>query len=169
MKLKQFSIRGLLIAITLIATGIWYFDTGYQTVYSEQTPEHGKVTVSIRPLKDTTYQVRVKLSAAGYPASIGEFLIELPEHQKLEIESQVHPVSGLWCIYDTVDVDVVILVKPTLDWGTAPTAYSQWWHPGIHIGWGRGVWANWYFEARLQLTTLPYGRLPVELPVATAD
>ena len=150
--MRKFSIRTMLIVVAIAAVAVWWLDSGFRVVHEEYHPKFGRFVI---------YAKRGKVPEEGHIS--GTMEMNGTPVSELEFKSLVDPVASVWCIYDTGDANFVLIALPE----KAQTGgFGAFWHPGIHLGWGRGFWVNLYDEFRGAHPELPYRRLPSEFRFA---
>ena len=168
--MKKFSIRTLLVVIAMAAFVAWQFRSDYRKVFSESTPEHGRLEIFGRE-DSGHYKVRIRfMPAGGGPEDFHEspdLLFRNPVKKRLSFRSVVDQATGRWFVCDENDqgLVVVVLERPK----DVPVEFRQFWHPGVHVGWLRGMWAEFYREAKGRYPELPYEELPGEMKVEAVD
>ncbi len=165
----RFSLRFLLGLIAIAAIALWWMDSGYRVVYDEQEPRYGRFVVyAKRDASSGRYLTRVRFIPPNGDAKKGH-LSEVMELQnpprELGFESVVDNATKLWCIYDTSDEGFVILAYPHMPKSKQSGSFGSFWHPGIHIGWGRGFWSNFFLELKKANPKIPYEDLPAEMRI----
>ena len=159
--MKTFSIRTLLVLMAIAALIVWWSVPRFRMIHQETSPGHGEILISIKQeWMSGQYKMRIKYIPTGaQPDEIhlsNTILLGTDQLDQLEFQSLIDDETGLWCLYDTVDKNVVILVSPTgVDYRI--------WHPGVHIGWARGIWINYFKTIKKAHAEIPYDRLPTEM------
>jgi len=62
----------------------------------------------------------------------------------------------------------LMIKRPTPN-GQSKQNPCQLWHPGIHIGWARGFWAQLFDEVKQANPNIPYEALPGEMFILSSD
>ena len=160
--MKRFSIKTLLVLVAIAAIAIWWTDSGYRVIYDEVSPSHGQILIfAKREWRSDLYELRIRYTSNNaQPDEIhisDTILLEDFGDKKLEFKSLIDDESGLWCLYDTSGQDVVILVLPAKG---RNQKFGQIWHPGIHIGWARGLWIDYFRTIKESHPEIPYDELP---------
>lgn len=93
---------------------------------------------------------------------------DLDDETRLEFKSLVDRDSGDWCVYDTSQAGFIFMATVPTPESLQKGAFRNFWHPGIHIGWGRGFWAGRYRAVKGSHDDLPYKRFVSEKPVIGA-
>ncbi len=149
------------------------FDDGeYQLVLKKISAIHGQIEIYTKQEAEPQQQrVRVEFTKKNG----GEDDIHHSDPIVLSSENNVGDIAfdsfideqtGLWCLYDTCGKNFVILIA--LPDVSRHSKYDIW-HPGVRgIGWGRGIWVNYYRELRKSHDELPYVKLPSELEITDA-
>lgn len=158
---RQFGIRSLFAIVLLSALGIWgwiwWFDRDYQKVFHIDSPKHGKATIYAKydSTTDRLY-LRIKTAPRTYHEQIETFYLEPYEYGEIKFDSVVDVASGTIVIYDLNNQHFVMMFEPG----------GTYWHPGVHVGWWRGYWADRYQDIRKRHPKLPYRTFPTERPIA---
>ncbi len=160
--MKTFSIRTLLVLMAIAALIVWWSVPRFRVIYQETSPGHGEILISIKQeWMSGQYKMRIKhIPTGAQPDEIhlsNTILLGTDQLDRLEFQSVIDDETRLWCLYDTADKNVVILVSPT------GVNHHRLWHPGVHIGWARGIWINYFKTIKKAHAEIPYDQLPTEL------
>ncbi len=149
------------------------FDDGeYQLILKKTSAIHGQIKIYTK--QETEFQkrrVRVEFTKKnGGEDDIHHSDAIVITNEKnvgnLAFNSFIDEQTGLWCLYDTVGENFVILIALPDD--SRHSKYDLW-HPGVRgIGWGRGLWVKYYRNVRESHDELPYDNLPSELEIVDA-
>ncbi len=149
------------------------FDDGeYQLILKKTSAIHGQIEIYTK--QETEFQqrrVRVEFTKknGGEDDIHHSDAIVLTNDKNvgnLAFNSFIDEQTGLWCLYDTVGENFVILIALPDD--SRHSKYDLW-HPGVRgIGWGRGLWVKYYRKVRESHDELPYDNLPSELEIVDA-
>ena len=164
--MKRFSLKFLLLLVTIAALLVWWLDSGYREIYRENLATHGELVIFGRKSREPK-QVLIKVrftpkgakkdSLRSIPAVCLEKAADYPSFRSITDKT-----SGLWCVFDNENTDFVFLAYPS---GKVKGKGSYaFWHPGVHLGWGRGFWADRYKTLRSLNPILPYRNLPSDRP-----
>ena len=77
-------------------------------------------------------------------------------HVPVQFKSVVDKKTGNWVVYDTADLKFVFIAIPPTKKSFRKGAFKNYWHPGVHVGWARGIWIDRYRQVRETHKTLPY-------------
>ena len=167
--MKRFSIRTLLILIAIFAIYFWWSDDGYGRIYSEVSPKHGELVIFGKPNRSTgEYRVRIRFNPKnGRPDEYhfsSPLIFPKPVEKPIEFFSLIDQSTGTWVICDKHNHGLVVMVmqKPA----SITKSFRQVWHPGIHIGWLRGLWAGRFRSIKHANEQVPYDKLPGEMKIA---
>ena len=169
----RYSIKSLLAAILLAAVLAWWIGSGPNVIFRDESPQHGSIRVFAVPPdhRHDGDRIRIKfVPPRGNSATVhwsGTMVLGAGAATELEFGSVVDPGTGIWCIFDTTQRGVVILILPGNRNGTSARGFGTIWHPGVHIGWGRGLWAQHFDRIKASNPGIPYERLPGELRLDT--
>ena len=160
----RFSIRALLLITAAIALVVWWTDSGFRVVHDEFHPSYGRFVVYAKKGGEPgRVNVRVKhvppIKAAGEVQTSNTMIFETDETSSFKLESVIDKNSGVWCLYDTCDANFVIIALRS---SGKPSDFGNYWHPAVHIGWGRGFWAKLFDQTKSTHSQIPYDRLPSE-------
>lgn len=149
--------------MAIAALIVWWSVSGFRVIHQETSPGHGEILISIKQeWMSGQYKMRIKYIPTGaQPDEIhlsNTILLGTDQLDQLEFQSLIDDETGLWCLYDTADKNVVILVVPNLI-----GVDGRIWHPGIHIGWARGYWIDYFKTIKEAHAEIPYDRLPTEM------
>lgn len=148
-----------------------FHDGEYDLQLRKVSAIHGRVAIYSR-LDEPTGQRRLRVEFAS--KSRGEddvrlsdaIVISDDDAAEVAFDSFIDERTGFWCLYDTSGKRFVMLVALPDD-NRHPT--YDFWHPGIRVGWGRGIWANYFKKIRAVHDELPYKVLPSELEIVKAE
>lgn len=162
--MKRFSLKFLLMLVTIAALLVWSLDSGYRQVYRETLATHGEIVIYGKK-NPASQQVLLKVQYTpngtkkerlkSVPAMVLQDTVELPSFSSINDKA-----TGLWSVFDEGDTYFVFLAYPAKK-GKSKVP-GEFWHPGVHIGWGRGFWAKEYKTLKGLYPTLPYKSLPSE-------
>lgn len=149
------------------------FDDGeYQLIFNKTSAIHGQVKIYTKQEAESQpWRVRVefkKKNGGGDDIHHSDAIILANEDNvgNLAFNSFIDEQTGLWCLYDVVGKNFVMLIALPDD--SRHSSYDLW-HPGIRgIGWGRGLWVKYYRKLRESHDKLPYDELPAELEIIDA-
>ena len=162
--MRQFSIKTLLVIVAVVGLVLWFTDSGYRVIYQDDSTNHGTLFVlAKRSWNSDPDRIRIKFIPRNSKTIETHFSKPIQfdaDSSKLNFQSVVDSASGIWCIYDTDDQQIVILIKSTTGAGQVQT---ELWHPGIHIGWARVIWANYFADIKKCHDEIPYKQLPGEM------
>lgn len=161
--MKHFSLKTLFLVITIIAIVVWWGDSDFHVVHDESNPSHGRFVIYAKQGGGRgQLQVRVKHFPTNSNSQeihcSGVMNVVIDESANLEFDSVFEKSTGVWCLYDTCNANFVILALPSKG---QPSDFGNFWHPGIHIGWGRGFWAKCFNRLKTK-HDIPYPQLPSE-------
>ena len=155
-----------------VADSRQFEDGDYQLVLKKTSAIHGQIAIYTQ--QETGLQrrrVRVefrKKNGGEQEVHHSEAIVLAKEKNvgNLAFNSFIDEQTGLWCLYDTVGENFVILIALPDD--SRHSKYDLW-HPGIRrIGWGRGLWIESYRKVKKSHDELPYDNLPSELEFVDA-
>jgi len=166
----RFSIKTLLIVVTLVALLIWWFDDGWRVIHQETSKTHGALVVYGKKDRESDkFLLKVKYRPNGASADNTHLsdafeLRESAQSLPASFSSVVDIAGEYWCVYDDDQQRVVIVVAPLTKGDNVDQSI---WHPGVHIGWARGLWHKIYMDLKKSHPQLPYKSLPGEMRIAT--
>ena len=146
------------------------FDDGeYQLILKKTSAIHGQIAIYTKQAPEFRQQrVRVEFTKKNGGVDdihLSDAIVLANEKRigNLAFNSFIDEPTGLWCLYDTVGENFVILIALPDD--SRHSKYDLW-HPGVRrIGWGRGLWVEHYRKLRGSHDELPYESLPGELNI----
>lgn len=167
--MKRFSVRALLGLVAVAAVIVWWVDPGFHVIYDEVSPSHGRLLISGKRVRKTNqYKLRVKyIPNQTDPGEIQwspPLVIEGIDNERMAFDSIVDANTGTWCVYDTADKQFVFMAFPGIGKNASQGRY---WHPGMRIGWARGLWIARFRDIRTAHPEIPYAELPSELRLDT--
>lgn len=155
--------RTLLIVVAMVAVGVWWFQPGFRLVHQANSPRHGEISIYVQQ-EWWSGQYKIRIQYVPRPDSLqpktylsDTIWLGTDSLERLGFESCVDTETGVWCLYDMADQQIVILVMSEpegLEGGI--------WHPGMHIGWGRGYFVSLFRELKGRHPEIPYDVLPGE-------
>ena len=149
------------------------FDDGeYQLLLEEFSADHGRIVFySMIDRQSRQRRLRVEFTRKNGVADevhLSEaFVISKDDDAgELTFGSFVDERTGLWCLYDKCGKNFVMLIAQPED--NRQPRYG-FWHPGIRVGWMRGLWVRYFKDIRGGHDELPYDELPSELEIVDAE
>ncbi len=154
-----------------ISTPTLVDDPGYRAIHEKTSAIHGKIAIYTKQdTESEKWYVRVqyiKRNADADEVHLSDpMVLNERNTSELAFESLIDEATGVWCFYDTGNHNFVILVAPPNE-----QRHRQYdiWHPGVRgIGWGRGIWIDYFRKIRKVHDHIPYNSLPAELETLTA-
>ena len=161
--MRRFSMRTLLIVVAIFALGTWWFQSGFRRICQTTSPGHGEVVIYAQQ-EWWSRQYKIRIQYVPRPDSLqpethlsDTIWLGTDSLEHLGFESWVDAETGVWCLCDTADQQIVILVM------SEPTGVAGGiWHPGVQIGWARGYFVKLFRELQGRHPDIPYTGLPSE-------
>lgn len=159
----QFSVRMILGCMTVVAILLVWLNPGFRVVHEEERDGFGHLVVYAKNDRDSEQLLlRVKFTpenTSNGDAEITKTIVAGNSDQgTLGLRSLFDNQTGLWCVYDSKDYNFVFIARPS-----TPGGKASFWHPGLNVGWMRGLWVKLFREVKNSHPQIPDDRLPVEM------
>lgn len=152
---QRFTIKFLLILVSLATIAVWFAASGSQKIYSEKLSAKHKLTVYSRY---TSGRDDLELTVTyHYPPAIGMYdswTIKIPKpNSPIRFSSFTDKETGIRCIYDNNHAGLLFLFSASED---------DLWHTGKPRGWAssKEKWEELLHEISIRNPGIPYKTLP---------
>ncbi len=112
--MQRFGLKTLLLLITVVTLGYWWFDDGYHKVYSVALSDKYKLTIYSRVHTETN-ELDLRVTYHYPPAfgmvAVSKFKVRIPE-TVLKFSLVTDDKTGIRCVFDENDLGLLFLYSP---------------------------------------------------------